>query len=43
MHWYHWHPSTRSRQARAEQVGSMAMLGLESMDDLSLIESGIRV
>lgn len=39
MHWYHWHPSTRALQARAVQFGSSAVLGLESMQDLSSLRA----
>jgi subtilisin family serine protease len=39
MHWYHWHPSARSLQARAAKFGSTAVLGLESMNDLSALRA----
>ena len=34
MHWYRWHPSTRSLLARLPEFGSAAVLGVESMRDL---------
>ena len=34
MQWFRWHPSARSVEGRAAQVGSVAVIGLESMRDL---------
>src|SRR4029079_11589707 len=34
MHWYRWHPSTRSLLARLPEFGSAAVIGVESMRDL---------
>jgi hypothetical protein len=35
MQWFHWHPSARSLQGSAEEFGSTAIVGLESMRNLA--------
>jgi subtilisin family serine protease len=37
MQWFHWHPSARALQGRADDFGSVAVLGLESMGDLQAV------
>ena len=37
MQWFHWHPSARALQGRADDFGSVAVLGLESMGDLEAL------
>jgi subtilisin family serine protease len=37
MHWFHWHQSARALQGRADDFGSVAVLGLESMRDLEAL------
>lgn len=39
MHWYRQRPSTRTLQSRAAEFGSVAVLGLESMRDLSSLRA----
>src|SRR5439155_5366532 len=39
MVWYRWHPSARALQGTAEQFGSTAVVGLESMRDLASLRS----
>ena len=39
MHWYRWHPSTRSLLARLPEFGSAAVIGVESMRDLSQLRA----
>ena len=45
MHWYRWHPSARTLQARASTTGSTAVLGVTSMRELPVLRAryGFRV
>ena len=40
--WFRWHPSARSVERRAAHVGSVAVIGLESMRDLRSLRARFR-
>ena len=39
MRWYRWRPSTRSLLARVPDFGPAAVVGLQSMHDLSALRA----
>ena len=45
MHWYRWHPSSRTLQGHTSKIGSTAVLGLTSMRELAPLSGryGFRV